>query len=457
MDSAASRPARSSPFWKWRGPLVLLLVVLALQWVLWKGWNRLLAGGDVSGLQMGALAVGILGLGAFCLAWARTLLGRRGAQGRVLGGLETAFRTLLALPARDKGARWYAWAMAAAYPDQVQRYLERAAGLGHRGAHFELGLIAEEGGLGEGGREVALRAYRNAASRGHEEAAFRLARLLWWGNGRGVREPQEALRWFQRSAQAGFGPAMAWLAQALERGDGMAADPEAAAQWRARLEASSLGTTLRASRLSHAWEEPGGKDLFPGVGAAWEEGGRALAELPGFGTAARFGTWVLVALLVLGFVIAIGLLLLFPLLALPGLLGLGFLAFLHLRLRRDMRQSGAFRRLEREAAAGDPDACFRKGMALQRGTAEHPRDPIAAGDWLLRAAQAGQVDAMAEWADMCAWGVGGPVRMDEARAWFQRAAEAGHPGARARLATLGPDPDGVQDRPDGIPGAEPSR
>lgn len=440
MESAASRSVRSSLLWKWRGPLVLVVAVGVLQGLLWKGWEAIRVGGDRTGLQVGLLATGILGVAVFCVAWGRMLAGRRKTQGPILGALEAGLRTLLLLPVRDKGARWYAWAMAASYPDQIQRYLACAARLGHRGAHFELGLIAEEGGLGAGGRDLALRSYRMAATRGHAEGAYRLARLLWWGNAVGGREPQEALRWFQKSAQAGFGPAMAWLAQALETGDGMPADPEAAARWRARLEEQPLVTTLRASRLSHAWGEPAGRGLLHKAGEAWEDGGQALASLPGFLAAARLGTWALVFLAVLGFLLGIGLLLLFPLLALPGLLGLGFLGLLHRRLRRDMRRSPASRRLDRAAAAGDPEACYRKGMALQRGTAEHPRDPIGAGEWLKRAAMAGHVEAMAQWADMCAWGVGGPVRPEEARAWFQRAAEAGHAGAKARLALMAEAP-----------------
>jgi len=74
------------------------------------------------------------------------------------------------------------------------------------------------------------------------------------------------------------------------------------------------------------------------------------------------------------------------------------------------------------------EAFFRQGMSL---LGEPARDPLAARIWLLRAAQAGHVEAMAELADLLACG-----HREEAQAWFQRAGDAGHKGAQIRLGQL---------------------
>jgi len=99
-------------------------------------------------------------------------------------------------------------------------------------------------------------------------------------------------------------------------------------------------------------------------------------------------------------------------------------------------REGLHERYEPQGPAQGAEALFRQGMSFLGEDGEHRRDPIAARIWLLRAAEAGHVEAMAELANLLASGVGGIAHTAEARDWFVRAGKAGHRGAQIRLGIL---------------------
>jgi TPR repeat protein len=236
-------------------------------------------------------------------------------------------------------------------------WLEEAARRDHVEAHFELGLFYEEGGQGPGGRDRAARHYRAAADQGHLEAGYRLAELLRWGIGP-ARDPGAAHRWYLRSANGGFRPAMEWLVRAFEFGEGVPEDLEKAVYWTVKAQALPPAR-LRLSHFAKAVPSAVGPRAKPPA-----------ADPP-------------------------------------------------------------------EAAPDPGEASFRQGMSYLGGAQGRTPDPIAAGIWLQRAAEAGHVEAMAELAELLAWGVGGLAHSAEANVWFQRAGRAGHQGAQIRLGRLG--------------------
>ncbi len=140
-----------------------------------------------------------------------------------------AWRVLARL-GRNPGATWHRRGLAQGDPERGVPCLEEAARYDHPEAHFELGLWYEEGGHGPGSRDRAARHYRAAAEAGHAEACFRLAELLGWGIGP-ARDPGVALRWYQRSAQGGFRPAMEALARIYETAEGVPEDLEKSVAW----------------------------------------------------------------------------------------------------------------------------------------------------------------------------------------------------------------------------------
>ncbi|WP_306601571.1 tetratricopeptide repeat protein [Geothrix sp. 21YS21S-2] len=172
------------------------------------------------------LGLALASAGAGAVLWNRPGAAEEDPANR----LELAIRRVLA---RFRGSRdevWYRWGLAASHRGTAVAFLEEAARLGHPEAHFELGLFYEEGGMGQAGREVAARHYRSAAEAGHAEASFRLAELLRWGIGPS-RDPGAAQRWYLRSANDGFRPAMDWLSRAYEFGEDLPEDLEMAVYW----------------------------------------------------------------------------------------------------------------------------------------------------------------------------------------------------------------------------------
>lgn len=186
----------------------------------------------------------------------------------------------------------------------------------------------------------------------------------------------------------------------------------------------------------------------------WREGMTRFAERHGPLFVALAGLGILL-LLLLGLVLVIGLvawawakagptglLILFvgtcPLWA--SLVGFLYLAW---DLRWDRPSDRGWRSLETRAGQGDPEACHSLGVAFRHGNAQVPSDLHLARAWFLKAAEAGHPEAMVELAQLLRWKAGGPKDPDGARAWLERAVEAGHEGAREILVRMLETGDGI--------------
>ena len=341
-------------------------------------------------------------------------------------------------PARvDQGIRW-----GRVMPQQaVGEGREGAQTLRREGPLTRLGLVCGDPvaimvGLGQPGRRRAkaqgrgslvpglrLGRFRRAALRGHPEAAFRLAEALRTGHGAPLPEQAEAETWYQRAAALGFGPAAAWLAQAYQDGDGVPADEAKAGAW--ALEAERLRPFLP---LSHSLLRHDVAPADPLVHAS----GKAMAgveELADRALAHRPLRWLLLTGAVLLPVLWLGVALTFfwagssqlhhlPLIFMtPPLLMITWLAWQHYRERPRTGRD----RLREAAEAGDPDACYRLGLAYRQGDRPRMKDDLTAALWFRKAAEGGHIGAMAALAEAYLGGHGVLRDPREARRWSEAA------------------------------------
>lgn len=383
-EVAARQPAPTRGWPVWGRPLGLLALILAGPLLLLptplspvaQTWMVLLV-----------LAIWSIGVVAFIGALV-------GTSTPILQGLERLLRAWVARFAPDPETLWIQWAREAHRPSQGQWCLEQGARLGGSEALFQEGLAYFDGGFGAGGDIVGAERMERAARMGHPEAAFWLAESLRTGRG-GPRDSRGALDWYQRSAAAGFGPAASWLAHAFAAGEGVAADPDLARRW-AGVAGRLPQPALSRSPLRH---DAAREDPLIETGA---QVARHLEDVAERLISHRAGRWaltgggVLMAGLGLGVVVtfflvgASGFFFLPVLMMLPpGLM----LAWQGWRLRQEGPRQGRDR-LQEAADTGDPEACFRLGLACQKGSYHRPRDDQEAARWFRQAAEAGHRGAM---------------------------------------------------------------
>jgi TPR repeat protein len=101
--------------------------------------------------------------------------------------------------------------------DQATRWFQRAADLKDARAQLNLGLLYEDEGRSVEDERRAFHFYQLSAEQGYGEAMFRLYRA--YRRGQGV-EPNwdEARRWLERSAEAGYAWAQAEFGNYYEKG-----------------------------------------------------------------------------------------------------------------------------------------------------------------------------------------------------------------------------------------------
>lgn len=133
----------------------------------------------------------------------------------------------------------------------ARRWFDAAAAQGHAPAQYKAGAMAL---AGRGGPPDVVRAaslFASAAQAGLKEAQFNYALLL--SQGRGVpRDVDAAVRWFERAALAGMARAAMSLAEIHTAGVGRPPDPIEAWAWLRRAE--SLGAS-EAAELRAKLEE----------------------------------------------------------------------------------------------------------------------------------------------------------------------------------------------------------
>ena len=117
--------------------------------------------------------------------------------------------------------------------------MREAADAGYHFAQFRLGQTyltgegvpgGQDAALGIPDREAAARYLSMAAEQGNIEAVLELARFYGEEADAGTGDPAQQFRWTERAARAGLPDAIAALGFLHERGRGVEADPERAAQ-----------------------------------------------------------------------------------------------------------------------------------------------------------------------------------------------------------------------------------
>ena len=115
-----------------------------------------------------------------------------------------------------------------------------AADRGDRNAIFALGMLHIEGRAGQARDPALARPYfEKAAGLGHLAAAYNLGLLALAGHG-GARDPAEAARWFQQAADLGNADAQYAFAVLLKEGNGVDADLPRAAGYMERAASQQL-------------------------------------------------------------------------------------------------------------------------------------------------------------------------------------------------------------------------
>lgn len=98
-------------------------------------------------------------------------------------------------------------------------------------------------------------------------------------------------------------------------------------------------------------------------------------------------------------------------------------------IRRQVSQRIDVRGLYEEAAENGQPVAMREVAKLLRSDAKDSKSILAAFNWLKKAAEAGDAEAMFLLSQSYAYGLGTRTALDDAQAWMARAAEAGHPAA----------------------------
>jgi hypothetical protein len=367
------------------------------------------------------LALLLMGLWALLMAFLISFM--LWSPGRVLAWLERRLRRWVARFASEPAELWLDWARQAHAPELARWCLAEAASKGNPEALFQEGLAFLEGGFGPGGQGAAVARWLKAAQQNHPEAAFRLAEALRTGAANLLPEPGAAVRWYQRSARLGFGPAAVWLAQAHALGDGVAKDATQAQAWAALAEQLQPHPALSHSVLRH---DAAPVDPLVRFTATARGGLESLADQVLAHRAGRWGLflggsgltlWALFTVLTF-FWQGSSTLHHVPLLMLTP--PLAMLAWLAIQLRRDRPQGGRDR-LREAAEAGDVEACYRLGLAFRQGSPAQPRDDLSAGFWFRKAAEGGHREAMVALSAACLGGHGMLRNPREAARWAEAA------------------------------------
>lgn len=377
------------------------------------------------------------------LAWSRT------SRSAFLGVLDLGLRRVRAAFHPRPALLWIVWARRAHHGFLARAYVAQAVRTGDPEGWLEQGLLLQEGGLGTAGRERSVAWFRRAAEAGQPDAMYWLAQALEWGDA-GPQDRPAARAWLRRGAEAGCGACMARLADGL-REDGTPEAEGEARSWDSRRNAAGLGREPRHSAAS-----PGAGSTEPARGP----GGRdtlderfldrmvELSKLRWF--QAAFWT-ALVLALVLGLltflVVPAWIIYTFAAsLAAPGLerqaplwlpagmlAGIAGMAFwLWLEVRNPKRDVGVTRLMTR-AEGGDAGAAHDLAQAYRHGALGLPKDALAARVWHGRAAEAGHTGSMLALSDMLQSSEGGFPEPGAARAWLERASQAGSAEAQRRL------------------------
>jgi TPR repeat protein len=116
-------------------------------------------------------------------------------------------------------------------PRAAAVWLERATGAGSLLADYLLADLLWKGEGTDRNQPRAVKLWQQCALLGHAPSAYKLATAYRAGWQDEKPDPIAAFRWADRSAQAGYAPAMSLLATLYSLGEGTARDPQAAKEW----------------------------------------------------------------------------------------------------------------------------------------------------------------------------------------------------------------------------------
>ena len=365
--------------------------------------------------------------------------------------LEFIYRKIFALFCfDDKGELWLRWARHSKNWRMARAMVTESARCGNMDALFEWGQTCKI----ERQDDVAGQAFLGAAEQGHPVAAWEIGEARRFGGYYLPANRAEARKWHEIAARNGYLPSVRVLAVALEAGDTLDHDPEAARRWRNRLQ-----TLLEEYEPAPGNGEPQPESTHHNFGLP--DTVKVKHQTDSFFEAVHFVQHcyeLFVSILVKSFfkylipiVLWIGMITLVVfaawMISEKGLKAITtapvFIALIPVvvwilwLLARFFRPDRALQALERRASMGVPEAMYKLGMLYRNGSHYIPQDIVLARQWLVRAAEGGHVEAMLFVGQFLAWGYGGPRDREMARKWLLIAKNAGLAEADTHLQRMG--------------------
>ncbi len=312
-------------------------------------------------------------------------------------------------------------------PQKAAHWYARAAESGMPAAQYCYGLCLRNGTGVEKDVAASRELFFAAAKGGHSEAQYTLGEYYAKGIYETEQDPAQAVEWYGAAARSGHAGARYALGQCVEHGVGMARNMETAIEWyRSAAEAGSTSANCRLGELYYAGEGVPQDDKRAAeyfrvaaktghIGASYRlglcyEGGCGVPKdtVLAYEWYKRAGEFP-AALYARGVFLADG-----------------------IAVKRD--SAAALDCFLRAADAGNTDAMFRAGYLMLNKKDVKAATVRRAMEYLLQAAEAGQAEAAYTLASCHADARGGIERsLTDAFYWFSRAAEADHSDAQCRL------------------------
>lgn len=363
--------------------------------------------------------------------------------------LEFFFRRIVASLRFSRGELWLRWARQSKNWRLARAMIEESAQCGNMDALFEWGQTCKI----ERRDDSAGEAFLGAAAQGHPIAAWEIGEARRFGGYYLSANRAEARRWHEIAARSGYLPSVRVLAVALEAGDTLDHDPDAAKRWRNRLQMlldqyEQEGSGTSTSEFVGMDSEPPPLVLKKHQTDSFFEAVHFIQScfeafasmlLKGFSkhffsivflifivALASYVTWTIYN----GGVSAMT--------SFPAILSVVPVVIWILWIfARFFRPDRALVALEKRASRGEPEAMYKLGMLYRNGSHYFSKDVVLAREWLLRAAEVGHMEAALVVGQFLAWGYGGQRDREMARKWFLRAKQAGLSEADTYLQRMG--------------------
>ncbi len=290
---------------------------------------------------------------------------------------------------RDEGDRGYLLGMTAIWKKDYSSaldHLQKAAGLGHALAHFNLGWMFSEGlGMAQDFTSASFH-YQEAAGLGISMAHHNLARMHLDGGSNFAKSIPDAIRHFELAAEGNVAASIGCLGMIYLNGNGVPADRSRAVELLAQ--AVKLGDDHSVNALASVLDVENGGVSTPETFAMYRIAARSARELN----------------------------------QLTPIYNLGLCFLWGNGTEQNLTKA---RRLFRIAAtAGQPDAAFNLGLMYLNGEGA-TLDPYEAKLWFERAADHGQVDAINALGSIEFQGLCGDRNYSRAWELFSQAADLG--------------------------------